>query len=252
MEAPLAVFERFLKMDAPGTWNSDEARALVAGEFAKCAPSYSTATPQEFDAIVRVDAEHAVARVTVHDPGGRPLKSLKFDGVEPRTPALDFNRYFYLEKSDAWRVVSMRTLEQLGMRIMMVALDDAIPEQDPALAGSVAHDRLTLESDPQLAQWFADHRSDLESLAARSLELSKGKAAEFSEGSALDQALAALHVDGTEVDSEHTVKIKIGGYGNDIVGLMRLAETATLPHISPEDMIWAQSLGGGWFLFRTT
>jgi hypothetical protein len=111
---------------------------------------------------------------------------------------------------------------------------------------------LTLKSDQQLAHWFADHRTDLESLAARSLELAKGKAAEFSEGSALDEALAALHVDGTAVNSEHGVVINIGGYGNDIVGLMRVAETAALPHISPEDRIWAQALGGGWFLFRTT
>jgi hypothetical protein len=252
VDGPLAAFERFLAAVAGDTLNSDEGRALVGGEFEKDPYERDEQALGPCDAIVRIDEGHAVARVTVHDPGGKSFKLDEKEEFEFHTPALDTNLYFYLENSDTWRVTGVRALAQTWLDELLIALDDAFPLQDPEQRENVAQARLTLQSDQQLVQWFAEHRADLDALASRTIELARGEAKYFKKDGELAEALTALHIHGAELQSDHTVRIVIGGITDNIVGFLLVPEGVALPHITPNDVIWAQSLGGGWFLFRTT
>ena len=250
VDEPLAVFERFLAAVASNTLNSDEGRALLAGELAKEPYEKDEQPLGPCDAIVRIDDRNAVARVTVHDPGGKSFEMEK--GLELHTPPVDTNLYFYLVKSDAWRVTTVRALAQTWFQMSIVALDEAYPQQEPKLREMADNARMTLMSDQQVVTWFAAHRSELEALASRTLELAQGKAATFATESELGGDLLALHLNSSEVDGDRTVTIVIGGITDNTVGVMQLPQPAALPHIEPNERIWAQPLGGGWFLFRTT
>ncbi len=250
VDEPLAVFESFLASVAAHTLDTEAGRALVGGEFAKESDVSGDEPLGDCDAIVRIDAEHAVARVTVHDPGG---EMFKFDkDLELPMPAVDTNLYFYLDKTDVWRVTAVRALAQTWFQASMVALDDAYPQKDPKLRELAENARMTLMSDQQVVTWFGVHRTELEALAIRTSGLAPGKFVLSTDESELSADLRALHVSNAELRDDRTVAIVIGGITDNSVGLMHVVDPAMPPHISPNDVIWAQALGGGWFLFRTT
>jgi hypothetical protein len=47
------------------------------------------------------------------------------------------------------------------------------------------------------------------------------------------------------------IEILIGGIIDNSVGFLNL-QSGEPPPISPDEYIWVESLGNGWFLFRTT
>ena len=120
---------------------------------------------------------------------------------------------------------------------------------------------LTLKPDLELAQWFREHAKEIEGLSklARGL-VPQGQSRFFSDTAranepetprTLQSEIDALAITGVEVHEDDSIDVVVGGLADNAV-IFRHVLDGLLPHISRSGVIWAEALGDGWFLVRTT
>jgi hypothetical protein len=231
---PLAAFRTFVRLRNEGALATDAARALLMDEATEWSKWGKPDDSFVCDKIVRLDADNAVARVTV------------------TTPKRDVNLYYYLRRTGApatasdWRLRCMRALAPTAL---LEALRDELEQSPDGNEGTLATLRLTLSSDQQLAKWFLEHRTDLDRLVAAARSTPRHAA---SKPDPHQTMLDALHVSTVNVDEDgRLVDVVIGGLVDNTVGFVHVRDGAP-PPIDSSDRIWVEPLGSGWFLFRTT
>jgi len=274
---PLATFDRFLDRALRGQLATDEGRALIGAEI----------DPEEFEGselarcnkIVRIDADHAVARVSAVIPPRKFLVGDLGEGMPETTfPAWAVDYYWFLEKTDRWRVAAIRGLAATEL-LQMIAW--AFPDASTGgewTTRSARNAQLTLKSDRELAEWYRVHRVEIATLASRARELSVSGERTVFEGSPeesenefsraaeetkrelagapaalgpLHEEIDALYILLVEVDAQGVVDVTVGGQADNAV-IFRQVPGGAMPHIAQDEIIWAEDLGGGWFLVRTT
>ncbi len=265
---PLARFERFLELYSSGTLDSDEGRELLGERLAPRNFDDRPDTPVGCDAIQRIGADTAVARITGREldaampvPAGEYTERLHV--LRPR----DVNWYFTLERTAGepkapWRVTRACALALTGFYEYMLVTHDELQASRGALGWYVRalfdvygwdmgsesdtdfeNIRLTLASDQELRRWFGRHRAELDELAA---------CARRSEDRARQLALS-LHLSNHDFEGER-LRLAIGGMSDNVVGFFHI-QTGAAPAIGSDEgptYIWVEPLGDGWFLFRTT
>src|SRR5688572_21857908 len=136
---PLAAFRTFVRLRDEGALATDSGRALLMDEATEWSQWGKPDDSFACDMIVRLDADNAVARVTV------------------TTPKRDVNVYYYLRRTGApatapdWRLRCSRALAHTEL---LEALRDQLEQSPDGQEGTLATLRLTLLSDQQLAKWF--------------------------------------------------------------------------------------------------
>jgi hypothetical protein len=250
---PLRVFERFLARAAQGDLSAAEREEFLEGELAQGEFDAHPREPLVCNSIVRLDATHAVARVTLEQPARKlPLGREGEGGFEVEFPAREVDTYWFLAKTDRWRIGAQRALAETGLLELMLALPEDPHSSDAEDAESRANARLILASDRELAAWFRDRKAEIQALAKAARELAAaGQDPKFKASSALGPLLRELHVSNAEVLADGGVDIVFGGLTDNVV-LLRHVPSGVRPAITPHDVIWAEALGGGWFLVRTT
>jgi len=235
-EQALQAFARFLELNKAGKLQSPEARALLIGE----ALDWTRETIGPFsgpaDALIAISTDSLVVRVPV---------------TMPNAEVKDF--YFYLRENGGWKISAMRSLALTGIIYMVRDMDPNEIAAIPDGAYIVENARLTLRSDHELRSWFAEHSDELRRVAAlvgeSSTELHRVKAAELNE-TAILKDLRGLALSSAR-RLPNGVEFVIGGMVDNHVGFLHLRSGAP-PPISPRNYIWIESLGEGWYLFRTT
>lgn len=262
---PLQAFERFLDLNARGEMDSEEGRALLGGEM-KLPNNKEPHARMHCDKIVRIDAARAVGRVSVLEPA----REVEGFGGNLRVPERTVDVYFFLERSDRWRVTTIRAMANLEL-LGGLAWSDIDPAEmerlRPGHAETVANARLILSSDRELAQWFRDHQTELDSVASRARDLA-GRSDQRSfrnpslvevarreaAASPLGDALRALRVSTAELRDDGALEVMLGGITDNTVLFLHVPSDQ-LPHIGDGDemdVIWAERVAPGWFLVRTT
>lgn len=250
---PREVFERFLALQSRGPLSAAERAQFLEGELVERDLEGSDGAPRDCDAIVRVDATHAVARVTIEQPARKlPLGLEGEAGLEIELRARKVDTYWFLSRSDRWRVGAVRALAQTGLFEMQLALPQDTDPSDAERADSRANARLVLSTDKELAAWFRERKGEIEALAQAARGLSAGGTeTSFSATSVLGERLRALHVTAADVLADGGVDLVVGGLTDNRV-ILRHVPGGARPAITPHDVIWAEALGGDWFLLRTT
>ncbi len=255
---PALVLEAFFRLNAAGRLQSREARALLAGEAASDWTGPSIAfSPASADRIVRPADDEAVAAATV------------------RAAGRDVDLYFYLERTDRWRITALRTMAGAE------EIEDALAEAE---AGDLSRHasltearrkqmRLALASDLQLEAWFHENRDAIRRLAeaADSTDCTHAifirndvrhpvpdAAAEddddpFIHGGQMyvEELLRELHVTSVTYEPGGNLQLDLGGMLGDSVHILYTADDRP-PRIDPASHIWVQELEPRWYLCRTS
>ena len=247
---PLQVFENFLALSARGPLSAASRDEFLEDELAQDYSGAPRATPLVCNAMLRIDATHAVARVTIEQPARKvPFGREGGPEIEAELPAREVDTYWFLSKTNRWHVGAQRALAQTGLYELILAFS---PSHDSIETESRANARLTLSSDRELARWYREHQGEIEALAEAARGLAaRGEEKSFTDTSVLADRLHALHVTAAEVLADDGVDIVVGGMADNSV-LFRNVPTGERPPITPNHVIWAEALGGGWFLVRTT
>jgi hypothetical protein len=233
----LHTLERLLELNAAGQLQTPEARSLLTGE---ALTHWSTDTIGPIsgspNSIVATDGGGLAARVSATAPNGETK---------------DF--YFYLRKTSQWQVSAMRTLSAVGPLYMVRDMEPGKLAAIPGGTYTAENARLTLFSDRELRSWFQSHAEELRQLAAllaqSSTERYRVDPAE-PDNAPITQKLRELALSSARRLSNGS-EIVVGGIIDNSVGFFHL-RSGEPPPISPEEYIWVESLGGGWYLFRTT
>jgi hypothetical protein len=228
---------RFLDLNKAGKLQSSEARELLTGEALS---HWSTETIGPFvgtpDTLITISKGASVARVPVTAPNGE---------------VKDF--YFYLERDPGWKIAAMRSLALPGVLYMVRDMEPADVAATPGGAYMVENARLTLLSDSELRSWFAKHSDELSRIAALVGESPNDR--HRVEPAESNETPIAKGLRGLALSSARRLpngaEIVVGGIIDNSVGFLCLRSGAP-PPISPSRYIWIESLGGGWYLFRTT
>ena len=64
--------------------------------------------------------------------------------------------------------------------------------------------------------------------------------------------LAALHALTLDVSPAGVTTVTIGGVLDNSLGFLHAADPAAVPPVGPEEYIWIEPVGDGWYLFKTT
>lgn len=229
--AALAELDR---VSAAGKLQSAEGKALRTGEAAEwIGPDLEGGVAP--DKLIQISPERAVART----PAGKVPQ----------------DTYTYLEKVDGrWTVSAERTLA-LSFLLREYKEDlESKPATTPDQQALLRNVRLTVASDAELAAWFARHGAELDAIkndyvAAGSSDwvIAKG---EGKSGPLIDR-LRALGVAGIGRSEPGFVEVIIGGVLENAVGFL-FDGGKPPPRPSPDDYIWIEPLGSGWYLFRTS
>jgi hypothetical protein len=192
---------------------------LATGEALQWFDGNWTVDPSwSLDKIQRVDGDHAVARVS------------------GREGAWTTHVYFFLSRSDVWKVTCARS--PVGTELLRAAArsDVRLEDLDSESARSARKARLTLASDGELTTWFHEHSERLERLAQATLEGTATEPGTLPEISGAEKAFGG-------------VMLVIGGITDNLVGFLK---TPTPPAMSEGEFIWLERLEGDWLLFRST
>lgn len=235
--AALHALERLLELNAAGQMQTPEARSLLTGEALS---HWSTDTIGPItgspNSVVETDAGSLVARVSATAPSGETK---------------DF--YFYLQKESQWKVSAMRTLSAVGPLYMVRDMDPSKLATIPGGAYTAENARLTLLSDSELRSWFNAHSTELRQVAAlvaeSPTELHRVDLAE-PDRDPITQKLRELALSSAR-RLPNGAEIVVGGIIDNSVGFTYL-RSGEPPPVSAQKYIWVESLGNGWFLFRTT
>ena len=217
--SPEAAVERFVSLNNSGNLQSEEGKALLAGELEGVALRGGPSLPAP-DKVVRTGARTAVARVAAAS-GGNP------------------DLYLYLQETEGgWQVTAFRALALTGVLAELVRLDAENPSSDPEFRALVRNARLTLSSDLELLAWARDHRAFLD----------EARAAPVPE--ALDERAKSLGLNRVRREGELLI-VSVGGILDNEVGFFFPAD-GNVPAIDSRSYIWIEPAGGGWYLFKTT
>jgi hypothetical protein len=234
-DGPRAAVAHLLALNSASALDGEEGRALLAGELD--ASHRATFGPlSEPDRIVMLVGARAVARLPA-EGDDRP------------------DIYLYLSMtSGVWTIDSVRALALTGILRQLRRLLRASPQRTAQEEATLANAELVLASDRDLRTWFAGHRSDMQMLADVA-ERRRGEAGNG--GLAITTADAAalleqLHLNSLGVSRDGLVEVTIGGMVDNMVGFLHARDAASVPPIDPDDHIWIEPLGDGWYLFRTT
>lgn len=209
--------EELLRMD--GSLDDTGILALTAEaaerQTGELAGSLGYRVLSEYDALVD--------RVIVKSPERAAARIVAATGRD------DWFKYFYLAKQgDRWKLAAIREFgdanEVAEMRRALRQTHDL-----PADFGS------RLQDDRSLSAWFEAHRSELEQIAAEPPD---------ARATTLCRELGL-----GSIEREGGARIVIGNVSGSTVGF-GFSPAAPPPEIHPNDYIWVEPLGGGWFLFR--
>jgi len=239
VDAPRAVVERFVALNAAGQLTSPEGRALFGGELQPLSRPSIGAIPAP-DRIVMLDGGLAVGRI----PGEN----------ESRPDA-----YFYLRRGEGvrWTIVAIRTF---ALPQFVHELRDNIRQSPPQartaeLDATLQNIELEMRPDAELHAWFAAHRAELDELrriAAPQIAAATDEFPRAVETPATQQILARLDALSVSVSRAGITTVLIGGILDNSVGFLHADDPAAVPAIDPGDYIWIEPVGEGWYLFRTT
>lgn len=215
-EAAIALF---VDLNNRAALQSEQGKRLLAGELDSIdSPGGGNLPPA--DKVLAIGEGKAVARIPARE-GSHP------------------DLYLYLErKSGSWTIVAYRTLAVTGiiweMRRQLREMPSRTNEQEIDLRNA----ELILADDQALLAWAADHRRLFE--RARADPASADVAREFkAEGGGRIRVQNGLIV------------LSIGGILDNEVGFL-FPQEGRVPAIDPQDYIWIEPAGAGYYLFRTT
>jgi hypothetical protein len=236
-DAALHALERLLELNAAGQLQTPEARSLLTGEALS---HWSTDTIGPItgspNSVVETDGGGLAARVSATAPNGETK---------------DF--YFYLQKESQWKVSAMRTLSAVGPLYLVRDMDPSKLSTIPGGAYTAENARLTLFSDAELRSWFDAHSAELRQVAAliaeSPIELHRVDSTE-PDKAPITQKLRKLALSSAR-RLPNGAEIIVGGITDNSVGFTYL-RSGEPPPVSPQEYIWVESFGSGWFLFRTT
>ncbi len=187
------------------------------------------------------------------------LSCLAYGGVVARLPAQGERSpdgYLYLRRQPehGWAIYAVRRLALTGPLEFLWRELEAKAVRSPEEERLYQHLSLVLRSDAALARWLRQHISSLDRL--RLLAPSGGGVSRRvnPKGQAspeVERLLEELNLTSAE-GGNGLVKIVIGGVLDNSVGFFHSADPDLLPPISPEEFIWIEPLGSGWYLFKTT
>jgi hypothetical protein len=229
-----AVLAELERLSAASKLQSDEGKALRTGEASDwIGPDLEGGLA--FDKLIQISPEQAVARI----PAGKVPQ----------------DTYTYLEKVDGrWKVSAERTLA-LSFLLREYKEDlESKPAATPDQQALLRNVRLTVASDAELAAWFASHGAELDAIkndyvAAGSNDWLVAKG-EGKTGPLVDR-LRALGVAGMGRSEPGFVEVIVGGVLDNAVGFL-FDGGKPPPRPSPDDYVWIEPLGNGWYLFRTS
>jgi hypothetical protein len=154
--------------------------------------------------------------------------------------------YLYLRRANGnWTIVAWR---MMALPPFVVILRDGLraegtrsTEQDEMLDNL----DLTTRTDAELHDWFGAHRSEIERLRnlVENGQSASGEAREIGRN---------LHILGANANTPELTTIVIGGILDNSVGFLHADDPGAVPAIDPDEYIWIEPVGGGWYLFRTT
>ena len=110
---------------------------------------------------------------------------------------------------------------------------------------TLANLELTMRSDAELRRWFGgEFARRLDRL--RTLGQPDPRAAE------IQSQLRTLHALTLDVSPAGVTTVTIGGVLDNSLGFLHAVDPAAVPPIGPEEYIWIEPVGDGWYLFKTT
>jgi hypothetical protein len=186
-----------------------------------------------------------------------------------RDSANSFDYYFYLRKKQVWMMYSIRSLTGTELvRAQLNKLDSVAPaNRGKAWTTTHAHTwqfehanaELYLSNDSALKAYFTSHQTDFKKLL-KSLE--KGKylnlgdsiLSHSGESRKIRKQLDALLIRSVAADSSSPggILFVIGGTGDNRCGYFYQPDASKLPPVNERYYILIESLGNGWYLFKTT
>jgi hypothetical protein len=201
-----------------------------------------------------------------------------------RRGSITYDAYVYLHHDPVWRVVAIRAMARIGTLVELKQRLEAIWFRTPEQNAQLETLRLTLATDRELRQWFDRHRKDLDAIAgayrqavtmapvtataadpyalAADLERPVAKpltAEQTAAASDIAARCSALRLSGVTAltdeqapgtNEQAPVQVIVGGILDDTVGFVHAPAGA--PEVSPGRFIWVESLGGDWYLIRTS
>ena len=229
---------RFLDLNRRHQLDRREAKSLFAGEMAEWdAPMVGPLSAP--DKLILAGDDLAIAR------------------LQGSTSDVAIDVYLYLRPVEgSWRIGAMRSLALTGMlreiRAYLTRKPDRSPEEDAMLR----HANLTLSTDRQLIEWFRSNRASIEELRARAASARPRNgpqpAYQRIDDPATAGALARLGASSLTIEAEQTI-LTIGGMVDNSVGFLHTdGAPPRIGEQGADNYIWIESLGDGWFLFRTT
>jgi hypothetical protein len=197
---------------------------------------------------------------------------------------ITYDAYVYLHHDPVWRVAAIRAMARTGTMIELKQRLESIWFRTPEQNAQLETLRLTLATDRELRQWFERHHKDLDVIAnayrqaVTQAPVTAGAADPFALVADLDTPIAkpltaeqaaaasdiaarcsALRLSGVTAltdeqapgtNEQAPVQVIVGGILDDTVGFVHAPAGA--PEVSPGRFIWVESLGGDWYLIRTT
>ena len=216
-----AVLEQLLEMSARRELL--ELTPQAASRFTESAAkqlkrAYLLGPPETLvDQILMVSPTHAAARTSGEHEGEH------------------WEGYVYLERETEWRVVRLRSFRLTALEDERARLRAS--KRTPQIADRLRNLDLTLASDRTLASWFKTHHAELETLTQESTVEREARRCRQLGLTRVERSAGAVHV-------------VVGGIRRDDVGFLFSPE-APPPPINPQNYLWVEPLGDGWFLYRT-
>jgi hypothetical protein len=231
------ALNRFIELNAKGNLQTQEARKLLTGEASAWdVPTFGKLSPST-DKVELLADNSAVGRV-------------QWFGENDYVADL----YFYLLNDHGWKIHTMRRLALTGIVEMAYQGLKAKSTLTSEERETMENAELVLASDATLKQWFANHHSQLDSLRSMMSQLPK----QIRSVSRTDEThtqiakqLSNLNVSVVERSPAGNLEVVIGGMTDNTVGFGFSPQNKP-PAIDPSNYIWVESVGAGWYLFRTT
>jgi hypothetical protein len=193
---------------------------------------------------------------------------------------MEFNTYMHFAKDSIWKVSGFRALAMTGIieqvyreisalnprQVDSVLLSPHNKKTDRRMFKSrreylytLGNTKLTLSSDKDLIAHFNKNRAQFErlknELTAKGIYKSNTGTRDMKGIDNINQELRNLFIDGVHpnpVEVKDGLDFLIGGILDNAVGYIYVNHQKDVPEMSPNHFIMIRSLGGGWYLYKTT